>query len=215
MKRISLVILCILPATLFNACKHGDKKPAITKIAVVKPKDTVAVTSSTANINATDTTTDECLRAVSEPVVKKSVFPDATFRLEPDHRTGIETLTLPNGDKVTIKQSGCEYFTLTFKFETSRFAADTTNMAYWSNATLQLLRQVVKGIDTPLEMENALAKLSARIENAKTVKEDQLSLNEDIDFGGPDPRQYLTIERVGQLAEQRYVIEVSVSYGPM
>ena len=86
--------------------------------------------------------------------VKKDEFLDARFALQPDGRTGIETLTLTDGDKVTLTQSGCEYFILKFKFETSRFAADTTNVPYWGNAALSFMRKIEKGLDVPLDVDS-------------------------------------------------------------
>jgi len=206
------VWLCLLTAVLMNACKQPAKAPASKKDTIAKTeKSIIAVPAAEQSV----TDTDECPRGVAEPVVKKDVFPKANFALQPDHRTGIETLTLNDGEKVTIKQLGCEYYILSFKFETSRFAADTNDVAYWANAALSLMHKVNKGIDTPLEISEALTKLSGRIEKDKSGSGDKLKLGEEIDFGGPDPRQYLTIERITKLADQRYAIELSLSYGPI
>ncbi|WP_158827417.1 hypothetical protein [Mucilaginibacter lacusdianchii] len=195
-------------------CKQPAKTPASKKDTVVKVHNKPAPATSQAPAD-TAVTDDECPKGAAEPVLKKSVFPDARFVLQPDHRTGIETLTLKDGDKLTIKQSGCEYYILTFQFETSHFAADTTDITYWSEVTLSLMRNINKGLDTFLDTNEALNKLSARIEKAKANTADKLVLGDEIDFGGPDPRQYLIIERISQLADQRYILEVSLYYGPI
>ena len=77
------------------------------------------------------------------------------------------------------------------------------------------MRQVAKGIDVPLQVDTALNKLALRLEKDKLGNGIKLAVGEEIDFGGPDPRQYLIIDRVTRLANQRYAIEVSLSYGPI
>jgi len=204
-------IFCILVSSLFlYACTQPAKKNEPVKKA--QPKTAIA---PAAKVNVAATDTDECPRGIAEPVVNKSVFPDAQFALQPDHRTGIETLTLKDGDKLILKQSGCEYYTLSLTFETSRFAADTADVAYWGDKALLLMRQVAKGIDVPLQVDTALNKLALRLEKDKLGNGIKLAVGEEIDFGGPDPRQYLIIDRVTRLANQRYAIEVSLSYGPI
>jgi hypothetical protein len=213
-KRLPQIILCVLITVSMHACKQPGKAPANKKDTVAKTQ-TNTETTPTPN-TVTDTTgIDECPRGVSEPVVKKSVFPDAHFALQTDNTTGIETLTLKGGDKLILTQSGCEYYRLNFRFETSRFAADTANIAYWGNTALTLMREVSSGLDVPLEIDTALNRLSARLNKDKLKADNKLTLGEEIDFGGPDPRQYLIIERVTRLADQRYAVEVSLSYGPI
>lgn len=208
-----LLWLCSISAMLMLACNSPAQKTEAKHDTVIKKSTTVTKTTDT--VAVTDTSDSECPRDKSSPVIKKSVFPDAQFALQADGRTGIETLTLTDGDKVTITQMGCEYFILKFKFETTHFAADTTDVRYWSNAALTFMRKVNKGLDVPLDVAEALNKLSARIEQDKKASQNKLELGEEIDFGGPDPRQYLIIERVSKLDNQRFAVEVSLSYGPM
>jgi hypothetical protein len=207
------VLLCLFTVILLNACNQSPKAP-VTKHTVTKKANNV---TSYVDQKATPDTAgmDECPRGVAEPVVQKAVFPDAHFTLQSDNRSGIETLTLKSGDRLILKQSGCEYYILDLRFETSRFAADTADVAYWGNAALELMRQTAVGLDVPLEIDLALKKLSARLEKDKSVSEGKLTVGEEIDFAGPDPRQYLTIDRITQLADQRYAIEISLSYGPI
>ncbi|WP_345953954.1 hypothetical protein [Mucilaginibacter sp. PAMB04168] len=206
------IIFCLFTAVLLQACKQPRKTHATQQDTVTTPvKAPVLVPTHEA---ATDTV-DDCPRGAAEPVIKKDIFPAATFTMQADHRTGIETLTFDDGDKLMIKQSGCEYYRLDFRFETSRFEADTTNVTYWSNTGLSLMRRAIKGLDTPLEIGKALNNLSARLEKDKSGSGTNLTLGEEIDFGGSDPRQYLTIDRITRLANQRYAIELSLSYGPI
>jgi hypothetical protein len=206
--------LSLLLIVLLSACNQHGNKP-LQQQAVTKLSQTTSA-APTGTITDTDSiATDECPRGAAEPVIKKDIYPKARFALQPDKRTGIETLDLPNGDKLTINQSGCEYYVLTFRFETSRFTADTTDIIYWSTVALAMMQQVNKGLDTPLEIDVALKKLSARIDKDELGTEDKLKLDDEIDFGGPDPRQYLIISRIQKIGNQRYAVELSLNYGPI
>jgi hypothetical protein len=102
---------------------------------------------------------------------------------------------------------------LRFRFETSRFAADTSDVEYWGNTGSTLMSEVKKGLKTPFDIAQALNKLSARLEQGKSGS--SLNLGDEIDFGGPDPRQYLVIERVSKLTDNSYALELSLNYGPI
>jgi hypothetical protein len=209
-----LVWLYLPSAMLLLACNPSAQQSSAKQDSVVKamPMRSTAASDSLAD---RDTAATDCPRDRSAPVIQKTVFPAARFALQADGRTGLETLTLADGDQVIITQSGCEYFILKFRFVTSRFAADTIDVLYWSNAALTLMRSVSKGLDVPLDVNGALTQLSRRIDQDKVASQKKLELGEEIDFGGPDPRQYLILERITQLAGQRFAIEVSLNYGPM
>lgn len=204
------ILLCFFSCIFLFGCDQLKQKPAAKKEVVKEASVQPSATAITDTVNPAD-----CPRAAAGPVVKKNVFPGARFVLQPDHHTGIETFTLPKGDKITIKQSGCEYYVLNIHLETSRFAADTTDLPYWGDAMLQLMREVNQGIHTPLEINKGLNKLSARLKASKSNSKNRFKLEEEIDFGGPDPREYLTIDRISQLADQRFLLEITFNYGPI
>lgn len=209
------ITVCGVLVIVLCGCKQ-PAKPPVKNAGTTINTDTATKNALPVGKTITDTAvTDDCPRGAAEPVVKKDVFPDTHFALQADNKTGIETLTLPTGDKLIIKQYGCEYYNLNFRFETSRYKADTTNIPYWSNAALLLLRQASKGLHSPLEINAALEKLSARLENDKSAPGHELAIGEEIDFGGPDPRQYLTLDRITQLPNKQYAVEIQLSYGPM
>ena len=91
-----------------------------------------------------------CARGVAEPIIKKTIYPKTTFVLQPDSITGIETVILDNGDKLIIKNWGCEYYVLTFRFETSRFLKDTTDLNFWFKSAGDLMRDILVGLQSPL-----------------------------------------------------------------
>lgn len=77
------------------------------------------------------------------------------------------------------------------------------------------MRELNKGLDVPLDIALALDKLYARIAQDRSTAQKMLELGEEIDFGGADPREYLVIERISRLADQRFAVKLSLSYGPM
>jgi hypothetical protein len=205
-------VACMLTLLFLQSCNQSEKRPAGNK-DTVRVLTAVPKTEPLKNPIADTLTAGDCPLGPAEPVLKKDLYPRATFALQSDKRTGIETLLLENGDKLIIKQSGCEYYVLHFRFETSRFEADTSDMAYWSNTALTMLRQINKGLRTPLDIAEAFKQLSARLEQGKSGA--KLNIGDEIDFGGPDPRQYMIIERISKTADNRYLLELSLNYGPI
>ncbi|MFM7855349.1 MAG: hypothetical protein ACKO96_26340, partial [Flammeovirgaceae bacterium] len=122
-------------STQIESIKTNDKKP--------KTVDTVANNNDESG----------CIRGQAESVINKSVYPNATFKLNEDNRTGTETVRIKNGDKLTINNWGCEYYALTFRFETNRFSADTTDINYWTDKGFELMREIKSGLDAPLDIE--------------------------------------------------------------
>ncbi|TDO19317.1 hypothetical protein [Pedobacter duraquae] len=204
----------LLISLLVTGCGPAPEHPVASNNTKKAKPDTISAPVVSQVVPDTTNQT-ECPRGASEPVVKKSVFPDAHFVLQADRMTGLETFSMPQGDKVKITQSGCEYYTLKFEIETTRFAADTTDLSYWRSAAITLMRQVNKGLQTPLEIVKGLDAVSARIKSGESNPADMLSLGEEVDYGGSDPREYLTIDRISRLADKRYLLQITFSYGPM
>jgi len=106
-------------------------------------------------------TTFECVRGQAEPIIKKEYFPNTTFTLQADSITAIETVQFDNGDKLTIKNWGCEYYVLTFNFETTQFQKDTTDLKFWYQSTIQLMTSILAGLDAPIDIKKGLTFLES------------------------------------------------------
>jgi len=164
-----------------------------------KKSDTVDITSY---INYEDTCT-------AKSVIKKSIYPNSTF----DKSIWKETVGLDDGDKLTIKTDieNCEYYHLTFRFETNRFKADTTDINYWAVKGILLMKEIENGLDAPIDIQGG----APATENyLKEKGENQLQLNEWIHYGNARIKNILTIERVQRLSDKRFVVELMYS-GPM
>ena len=156
-----------------------------------------------------------CPRGEAEPIIDMKIFPGATFKLSDDRQVGIQNIDLGKGDHVEVRISGCEYYVLTCTFETSRFSADTTNLQYWFAKTNLLMHQLNKGLKAPIEIDTALGRLSDRISKYNRGIGVPLQLGEEVDFGGQDPRQYFSIDRISQISNKRYQLQIVFAYGPI
>ncbi|MBS7564878.1 hypothetical protein KHS38_10720 [Mucilaginibacter sp. Bleaf8] len=216
----TLTLVFITAIFLLFSCQQPAKKKS--SITITSKKDssvkTVVQQNAASETNSADfAEEDECPKGVAEPVLSKKLFPDAVFKLDTDRRSGIETVQMSNGDKLTVQGSGCEYYMLTFRFETSRFSADTTNLPYWFDKAAVLMRELddKKAIDCPLEIGTGIHALISKVQKSGSSKENGLQLEDEIVYIGPDPRQFVSVNRIQRLSEQRYAVEVMFGYGPI
>lgn len=157
----------------------------------------------------------DCVRGVAAPIIVKAVFPKTTFQLQPDKVTAVETVEFDNGDKLTIRNWGCESYVLTFRFETSRFQNDTTNIPFWFKKTVLLLIEIYKGLDAPIDIKKGTDKLINHIDINQQNSYQKLKLGDEIDFGGSDIRNYVKVDRIEKLTKKKFAIEVSFVKGPL
>lgn len=143
-------------------------------------------------------------------IVRRSVYPGATFKVNADSLTGTEMLTLPNGDKLTIRNWGCEYYVLTFRFETNQFEADTTNMRYWLDKATVLMDGIGNGLDAPLNLEQGTIVTKELVQAGR-----QYHLGEEIEYDSSEIRGFVTLDRVQRLSDKRYAVEISYALGPL
>jgi hypothetical protein len=156
-------------------------------------------------------TNEDCLRGQAEPIIKKDVYPNTTFVLQADSLTAIETVKFDNGDNLTIRNWGCEYYVLTFRYETSRPKADTTNLKYWYVNSVKFINQIEHGIKAPIDIKKGINALNRYIStNAFNLK-----LNKDIDFGINEVRNFITLESISQIDKNRFVVTFSFVVGPL
>ncbi len=179
---------------------------------------TISDSTSLTSIQPTEIeteTTFECVRGQAEPIIKKEYFPNTTFTLQPDSLTAIETVQLDNGDRLTIKNWGCEYYILTFSFETTKFQQDTADLKFWYQATIQLMTSMLAGLDAPIDIKQGLVSLDRYYLNDEKNNFKNLKFEDEIDFGGEEIRSFVTLERIEQINDKTFGITVSFAIGPL
>lgn len=160
-------------------------------------------------------TTFECVRGQAEPIIKKEYFPNTTFTLQADSITAIETVQFDNGDKLTIKNWGCEYYVLTFNFETTQFQKDTTDLKFWYQSTIQLMTSILAGLDAPIDIKKGLTFLESYYLKDKKNNFKNLKLEEEIDFADNEIRSFVTLDRIKQINKKTFEVSVSFAVGPL
>ncbi|HTE29693.1 MAG TPA: hypothetical protein VK666_04915 [Chryseolinea sp.] len=201
----------LIAAILLIGC---DSKKTTEQKAIVNPD---SVNSIGQNSEPTDSATTEddpedadCIRGQATPVIKRTFYPNSTFNLNKDNITGIETVHFANGDNLTINNWGCEYFVLTFKFETTRFHADTTDINYWLDKAVILMTELEDALDAPLDTFGGTLATKNFMKGNKGYE-----LGQEIVYDTAAIRDFVTIDRIQQLGEKRYAIEISYATGPL
>lgn len=197
--KITLVYLSALVLFSCNSATNKQPAPILQKDTLVEQADT------------TDKLSSDCARGIPEPVIEKEDYTNAVFTLANDSSTATETLKLSNGDRLTITHTGCEYYTLAFRFETGRYAADTADLKYWYATASKLLTPLISATQAPINIKRGVMFLG--YETAKP--ETELYLNEEIDFGGEDIRESISLNRIEKLSNNKYAVEITFSIGPL
>jgi hypothetical protein len=162
-------------------------------------------------------TQNNCVRSIPTPIVKKSIFPNTSFVLKKIGNNnslivpeGIETVKLKNGDRLTITNSGCESFALTFRFETDRLTGKTKDSKYWYRRSVRLMKQIVNGLNSPLNLKTGIAAL----ENY-SAKNFQPELDTEISYGGSDIRSTVRLGEITTAANGKAIVKILFYYGPL
>lgn len=152
----------------------------------------------------------ECVRGAAEPLIDSTVFPNTKFWLLKDSITGYEAVKLGNGDSLTIKNWGCEYYCLTFSFETTRLKDKISDTKTWYNHAASLMEEVSKGLKSAIDIEKGVAALKQYSDTSENPK-----FKRDIDYGGTlDYREIISIEKVSRTKNKTTVV-ITYCNGPL
>ena len=188
--------------------KEDLKSPA-TVVSAAKGAGAVTASVQKPTSEGSDTESD-CVRGPAEPVVDKKVFPNSAFRLNEDKFTGTETVNLPTGDRLLIRNGGCEAYMLTFEFETSRFKGDTSDAYLWAGNSVKLMKEAQKGIKAPIAISAGTRTLENLLQ--KTVR---FEFGEEVPFEEGEIPSMLTLNRVKQLPNKKYLVSLTYYTGPL
>ena len=110
-----------------------------------------------------------------------------------------------------ITNTGCEYYYLSFRFETKRFSARTTDTKYWFKRAVELIEKTESGInDAPIQMKKAAAALKSYLKRTKKPQ-----FGEEIDYGGNDIRTFVTVKKIQKLSKNKFALEITFAVGPL
>ena len=222
MKQLKLI--CILLTIGLVSCnstskktEEGSKMTSLTDTLTIKTDIKKIEDSQRTNQTEETEYKGECVRGQAEPIIKKKVYLNSTFSLQPDKLSAYETVTFENNDKLIIHNWGCEYYVLTFRFETSRFQEDVKNLSFWYQKAHLLITETMKGLDTTMVTTRQLSTLKTFTEEKIKTNPESFKLEEEIYYGGQDSeiQRYITIDKVEKLTDKKFAIEISFSTGPL
>lgn len=203
----------VLTMILVFGCgtKHDDK--ALTTKDSTTIQESADSDSNVGSVKAmNDFNNSDCIRGQAQSVTKKTVYPNAIFKLNSDKHTGTETVDLKNGERLIINKWGCEYFVLTFRIETERFQADTTDTTYWLDKAAILMNEIQDGINAPLNLQGGIEAIPIQL---ASMDSRIYELGEEIIFNNDAIRDFVTLNRVQKINEKRFAIEISFATGPL
>jgi hypothetical protein len=157
--------------------------------------------------------TSDCTRSTPESIVDQSVFPNKTFSLTDDKQIGTETVLLPGNRKLTITNTGCEYYHLIFQFETADYSVKqiaSKDSKFWYKEIVKFLKIVRGGIQAPIQLDKAVDRL-----NQITRKRERPRFEAEIDYGGTDIRTFFSVQPMQTKEKNKVVLEISFSVGPL
>ncbi len=159
----------------------------------------------------------ECVRAIPEPIIKKQVFPKKSFKLEksksyPFESVGYEKVQIENSLNLTIINSGCENYTLTFRFELSNLSHRIEDTRFWYRKAVELMLMVKKGIRS---QDSSLINRGTNAVNSYIKKNIKPKYENYIDFGGSEIRNVAVVNKVKKQGQKKYQIEISYGIGPL
>lgn len=202
-------ILFVTLLIVFSACSSKtDEQAGKTQNSAMSGSAALAATKRQRQDSALEKKI-ECARGQAEPIVRKKYFPSTHFILQPDSITAIETVIFKDGDKLIITNWGCDSYVLTFRFETSRFKADNSNVNYWYAATNKLMQEALPGIDAPLDIKAGVQALNSyAVKNTKHLK-----LRTELSFGGDETSRVVTLDTVAKMPKNRHAVVLSFTAG--
>jgi len=150
---------------------------------------------------------DDCTRGIPGPIIDKSKFPNAEFTLK--DRTGYETVWLGHHDLLRIRNEGCEYYSLSFCFETSEFMADPMNVKNTCETFISLLGKIKDAQNSPIDLNEVITEL-------KTYKESAgANLHSEININDGDIREFARVVQVKKISPTTSIFEIEISIGPL
>ena len=77
------------------------------------------------------------------------------------------------------------------------------------------MTEIMKGLDTPFVTSKELATLKAFTDEKIKTNPENFKLEEEIDHGDNEIRNFITVDKIEKLTDKKFAIEISFSIGPL
>ncbi|WP_225000378.1 hypothetical protein [Cesiribacter sp. SM1] len=206
MKTLTAILLLVLIAACSQTDKHVDSSISISNTQEVKePLERTPTTEPT----QPEIHEFNCVRGAPEASLDLAVYPSRQFMLI-ESTSATEAVDLNNGDKLIINHGGCEYYVQTYRFETTRWKADTTDLSFWYNKAVQLLSEIEKADQSPIDIKAGMNAIAKYIDQNK-----EMQLAYDLDFADSEIREFVSLDRIEKLDHGKFAVEVTFAIGPL
>ena len=154
---------------------------------------------------------EHCVRSVPEPVLESSKFSDYKFELR--NNVGFEQVLLLNGDKLIIKNCGCEYYTLVFRLEVTK-PQDQKNESVerWYKEIPKRLAMIEDLSDSPFDLNKAKLLLINYIDS---YNNHPLKYKHEIVIEAGEMPTKMSLDYVRILNDKTVALELSIWIGPL
>jgi hypothetical protein len=153
---------------------------------------------------------NECVRQVPEPLVDKTKFPNSTFRLE--NFVGFETVDLSIDEKLIIKNTGCESYTLVLRFEVPSGDKTPEDVIFWYDKLIGLIESTGDFINSPLNIKEANLELFNLI---NSYIDQPLALADYIYVDDSGIPKTVSFDKIINIGSGKTALEFSIRYGPL
>jgi hypothetical protein len=153
---------------------------------------------------------NECVRQIPEPLVDTTKFPDAAFRME--NFVGFETADLSDTEKLIIKNTGCESYTLVLRFEVPAQEKTPDDVIFWYDRLVGLIEETGDYINSPINIKEANLELFNHINNFidQPVQLEDYFLLEDL--GIP---KTISFDKILDIGSGKIALEFCIRIGPL
>ncbi|QCR21188.1 hypothetical protein [Pontibacter sp. SGAir0037] len=220
-KRLAFLWLFLAGLCCTSSCnrtsegnQQGELSDSVAVNPPISPDYSIASGDTSTDSGSIQNNFSDCVRGFPVPTIDKVLHPDATFSINKDSTAAIETVVFRTEDKLTIKHWGCEYFLLTYLFETSRFQGSSSDTNYWYEKAANLLEEASEAMlrqqSSSDILMNSITALRQHSSDTNTP-----AFGEEIDFGHDAIRNFVVLNRVQKLKNKRFLVEVTTAVGPL
>ena len=77
------------------------------------------------------------------------------------------------------------------------------------------MTEILDGVDAPIDIKKGITQLTNQTDSDQSTNFKNLKLRDEIDFGGNEIRDFVSVDRIEKLTDKKYAVEISFATGPL